>query len=374
MMHDAERNSNSLHQTRISVASSSIPCSTEEEAKQTAKHKQMSVQLKIPCTLMKDDVHGAEEAGRTSIPARPGSTNTTRMMTMNEQDLGEDISMQEEIKSSLGADSHDRKGQGQTITKNSECKVNWKSALQCTDSTIEFLGRFLVVVWFLLLVNLICQQMGLDQSTFTPFSNISRLWLCSLVGGYIAKQLHLPPLLGMLAAGLLGVNISDNLFGIPETWRVIFTSAGLSIVLLRSGLELDLPSVGKSKLLTFRLTLIPGVVEALASGLMAVVTFGMPIWLGLSLGFILAAVSPAVVVTSMLDLQHKGYGAQKGIPSLIIAAASFDDIVAIGGFSICIGMAIQRHDTSLISSALHGPFSVIYGILIGIIAGGVMSV
>jgi NhaP-type Na+/H+ and K+/H+ antiporters len=378
MMHAdaAERNSNSLRHQRISAASSrTISCSTEEEAKQIATHKQMSAQLKMPCTLMKDDIHGAEEAG-TSIPAA-GSTNNTRMMTMNaEQDLvGEDIStMQEEIKSSLGADSHDRKGQGKNITEKSKCRANWKSALQCTDSTIEFLGRFLVVVWFLILVNLICQQMGLDQSTLTPFRNISRLWLCSLVGGYVAKQLHLPPLLGMLAAGLLGVNISDNLFGIPETWRVIFTSAGLSIVLLRSGLELDLPSVGKSKLLTFRLTLIPGVVEALASGLMAVVTFGMPIWLGLSLGFILAAVSPAVVVTSMLDLQHKGYGAQKGIPSLIIAAASFDDIVAIGGFSICIGMAIHRHDTSLISSALHGPFSVIYGILIGIIAGGVMSV
>jgi NhaP-type Na+/H+ or K+/H+ antiporter len=112
----------------------------------------------------------------------------------------------------------------------------------------------------------------------------------------------------------------------------------------------------------------------MTSGFMAVVFFGMPIWLGLSLGFILAAVSPAVVVTSMIDLQHKGYGALKGIPSLIIAAASFDDIVAIGGFSICIGMAVQREDSSLIYSALHGPLSVVYGILIGTIAGAILSV
>lgn len=253
--------------------------------------------------------------------------------------------------------------------------VNRKSLYRSNDSTtIEFLGRFLVVLWFLLLVNLICRQMGFDQTSLNPFDNISRLWLCSLGGGYIFKLLHLPPLLGMFTAGLLGVNISDELFGIPEVWRVVFTSAGLSIVLLRSGLELDLPSIKKSKFITVRLTLIPGIVEAVVTGLMAVSLFDMPIWLGLALGFILAAVSPAVVMTSMIYLQHKGYGALKGIPSLIIAAASFDDIIAIGGFSICMGMAIQREDSSLIDSALHGPLSVAFGILIGVIVGAVLSV
>ena len=57
-----------------------------------------------------------------------------------------------------------------------------------------------------------------------------------------------------------------------------------------------------------------------------------------STGFVLAAVSPAVVVVGMFNLQQRGYGVEKGIPSLVVAAASFDDVVAISGFSMCIGL------------------------------------
>lgn len=343
MMHVLERSS-------ISQRSTPNICCTDELIED---HDISPVKsTKLSCTLSTKDVH--EESRMI--------TANTSIMTNEQENVKEQKSLGE-----------NRIGQEDGIVNNNNSRASWKRSIH-NNSTIEFLGRFLVVVWFLLLVNLIYRQMGLEQTTLSPFDNISRLWLCSLLGGYMAKQIHLPPLLGMLSAGLLGVNISDKLFGIPEIWRVVFTSAGLSIVLLRSGLELDLPSLGRSKLLALRLTLIPGIIEAMISGFMAVVFFGMPIWLGLSLGFILAAVSPAVVVTSMIDLQHKGYGALKGIPSLIIAAASFDDIVAIGGFSICIGMAVQREDSSLIYSALHGPLSVVYGILIGIIAGAVLSV
>jgi NhaP-type Na+/H+ or K+/H+ antiporter len=48
---------------------------------------------------------------------------------------------------------------------------------------------------------------------------------------------------------------------------------------------------------------------------------------------VLGAVSPAVVVPSMLLLQEEGYGVEKGIPTLLIAASSLDDIVAITGFN-----------------------------------------
>ena len=65
-------------------------------------------------------------------------------------------------------------------------------------------------------------------------------------------------------------------------------------------------------------------------------------WLwGFLLGFVLAAVSPAVVVPSLLELQEKGYGVSKGIPTLVIAAASVDDVLAISGFSILLGLAFQ---------------------------------
>lgn len=80
-----------------------------------------------------------------------------------------------------------------------------------------------------------------------------------------------------------------------------------------------------------RLTLCPGVAEALAVGAAAVLMFSMPFGLALTLGFILAAVSPAIVVSGMFELQTAGYGVKKGIPSIVVAAASFDDVVAITG-------------------------------------------
>lgn len=57
--------------------------------------------------------------------------------------------------------------------------------------------------------------------------------------------------------------------------------------------------------------------------------------------FVLGAVSPAIVVLSMLLLQEKGYGVDKGIPTLLIAASSCDDIVAITGFNTFLGMAFS---------------------------------
>ena len=54
---------------------------------------------------------------------------------------------------------------------------------------------------------------------------------------------------------------------------------------------------------------------------------------GGTLGFVIAAVSPAVVVPGMLDLQARGFGTAKGIPTMVVAAASFDDVLAIAGES-----------------------------------------
>ena len=54
--------------------------------------------------------------------------------------------------------------------------------------------------------------------------------------------------------------------------------------------------------------------------------------------FVLSVVSPAVVVPSMLGLSDRGYGLDKGIPTLIVAAVSLDAVLAITGFGVCLGI------------------------------------
>ena len=58
--------------------------------------------------------------------------------------------------------------------------------------------------------------------------------------------------------------------------------------------------------------------------------------------FVLAAVSPAVVVPCLLSLQEQGYGNDKGIPTLVIAAASIDDVLAISGFGVVLGITFSQ--------------------------------
>ena len=56
----------------------------------------------------------------------------------------------------------------------------------------------------------------------------------------------------------------------------------------------------------------------------------------------MAAVSPAVVVPGLLKLKSQGYGIDKGIPTLLIAASSVDDILAISVFGVLIGIKFGK--------------------------------
>src|SRR5690625_6998119 len=78
------------------------------------------------------------------------------------------------------------------------------------------------------------------------------------------------------------------------------------------------------------------------------------------LGFILAAVSPAVVVPRMIELEEAGYGTDKGIPTLLLAGASIDDVFAITVFSFFLSSAVGV-EQSILSVFVKIPYSVIGG-------------
>ena len=111
--------------------------------------------------------------------------------------------------------------------------------------------------------------------------------------------------------------------------------------------------------MVIRLAFTPCLVETVVIGISTRVLFKYALdyefpWLwGFLLGFVLAAVSPAVVVPSLLELQEKGYGVSKGIATLVIAAASVDDVLAISGFSILLGLAFQGGVSQISTSTEH---------------------
>ena len=48
-----------------------------------------------------------------------------------------------------------------------------------------------------------------------------------------------------------------------------------------------------------------------------------------------------MVVPGLLSLQEQGYGVAKGIPTLVIAASSIDDVLAISAFTVLLGITFK---------------------------------
>jgi len=138
----------------------------------------------------------------------------------------------------------------------------------------------------------------------------------------------------------------------------------LTVILLMAGLELDPVQLSRLSGMVVRATFIPCLTEALAVAIFSNLLLDLPWTVGFMLGFILAAVSPAVIIPSLMSLSGRGYGLEKGIPTLVIAACAADDVVAISGFGIFMGITFSS-GAPLWKLILHGPIEVIIGVVFG---------
>ena len=200
------------------------------------------------------------------------------------------------------------------------------------------------------------------------FSLAEIIILCLLVD-YLFRRVKVPGLIGRLAVGvLLGPSflnsIAPSLLEVGTDLRMI----ALIVILLRAGFELSketLHKVGKTALL---LSFIPAAFEALT------VTALGPRFLGLTtmesaiLGCVLGAVSPAVVVPLMVRFIHERRGTDKGIPTLVLAAASIDDVTVIVAYSVLIGI-YSGSKVNILWKVAGIPLGIIAGIAVGLGVG-----
>jgi len=169
----------------------------------------------------------------------------------------------------------------------------------------------------------------------TLFS-IFLLYLFSETFGVLTKQLlFLPSLVGMIFAGIFVSNLTFFKYHVDHHTSSSLRNIAFIALLVRAGLELDTESLLKMKRVCILLSFVPGVMaESPVVAITAKLFLGLPWGWAFMIGFIMAAVSPAIVVACILKLQDKGYGTEKGIPTLVIASSSVDDIVAICCFSV----------------------------------------
>lgn len=112
---------------------------------------------------------------------------------------------------------------------------------------------------------------------------------------------------------------------------------------------------------------VPATFELLGTILLVPWLMGLSVLEAAVMGAVLAAVSPAVVVPRMVRLMDEGYGVKEGIPQLILAGASVDDVYVIVLFSTFVGM-LQGEGASIIRF-INIPASILLGIAIGFLLG-----
>ena len=203
-------------------------------------------------------------------------------------------------------------------------------------------------------------------------TSIALLWLLGMALGAAARKLHLPALVGMLLAGiLLGPFGADLLSPALLSVSADLRRLALILILLRAGLSLDLGSLRRSGRSAVLLCFLPAACEVLGMVLLAPRLLGVSVLDAAILGAVVGAVSPAVIVPRMLDLMEAGYGTEQGIPQMVLAGASVDDVFVVVLFSSFTGMASGGRFSP---AALAGvPVSILLGAALGLGLGGLLA-
>ena len=196
--------------------------------------------------------------------------------------------------------------------------------------------------------------------------------LLGLLSGALFERIKLPGLLGMIiVGGLIGPYgfslLSEDILRTSSDLRNI----ALIVILLRAGLGIEKKVIKKVGKPAIKLSFIPGILEGLTIAFLSVQLFDFSFIQGGILGFIIAAVSPAVIVPAMLDLIDRGCGQEKNIPTLILAGASIDDVFAVTIFSAFLGI-YRGGDVNIGTEIFTIPLSIILGVIIGLMFGWIL--
>lgn len=209
--------------------------------------------------------------------------------------------------------------------------------------------------------------------------SLNSVLILVLLGGWlfarVFERLRLPGVLGMVVCGL----VIGGVFG-TSAWPAglvalepFLKTLALVVILLRAGLGIRKSVLHRLGKTAAAMAVLPCLFEG--GVLTAMLHFAMGFdgpTAGLT-GFMIAAVSPAVVVPAMLRLSEEGYGRKNAVPTLVLAGASVDDVLAITLFSLFLRMA-QAESVSVVQTLLELPVAVIAGVIPGLLAGFGLSV
>ena len=214
--------------------------------------------------------------------------------------------------------------------------------------------------------------MRVEESKENAFTKEGQLFalvvllIASAFGGFVARAIRLPSLFGMLVVGVMLRNIDAIAVArdIDHDVASITRSISLILILIRGGLSLDPGALRKLKFGIMRLAFLPCLCEGLVEGIIGHFVLEIPWVWSFMLGFVLSAISPSILIPGLLNLQEHGFGTNKGIPSLLIASATLDDVLSISLFGILLGIIFATGHVAF--TVFRGPLEIIMGLAYGI--------
>ena len=198
-------------------------------------------------------------------------------------------------------------------------------------------------------------------------TSLALVFLLGLAAAALCSRIGLPRIIGMLLTGILigpyVLNwLDDSILSISSELRQM----ALIIILIKAGLSLDLSDLKKVGRPAVMMACVPASCEILAFFLLAPHILGINRIEAAVMGAVLGAVSPAVV-PRMVQLMEEKRGTGQGIPQMILAGASCDDIYVIVLFSTFVGMA--QGGSANMMDFVNIPVSIVLGVALGAAVG-----
>ncbi len=193
------------------------------------------------------------------------------------------------------------------------------------------------------------------------------------IAGFIAEKIKLPSLIGMMIAGMfLGPSFLNLIPSQTLEISYIIKDTALVIILLIGGLGINVSQIKQIGRPAILLSIVPATFEGFTIAIICTKVLGFSFVQGAILGFIIAAVSPAILVPSMTELINRKIGEKKAIPQMLLVGASADDTVSITLFTTFLTIYLQdvnnvSSNNSLLYQILLIPIAIFISIAVALV-------
>jgi len=176
--------------------------------------------------------------------------------------------------------------------------------------------------------------------------SLTLIGILAKYSGQLAERLHLPALIGMMIVGMLIGPTFLNLVPAPALALSAFLrDLALVAILFIGGLGISLAQMKRIGRFSVLLSTIPTLLEGFIVAFVAMILLNFSFIQGAILGFMIASVSPAILVPALVGLIKEKVAQDKAIPQMLLAGVSVESTISTTLFTIFLSLYLHQTGT-----------------------------